>query len=93
MQENEPMPKVLTDEEVLHYRANGHSYPLDALSGTEVGSLRSQLAETEDTLDGALMAVDPKYHYYLHILCPWKASAQPIRINGLEGKSVHKTPI
>ena len=60
------MPKVLTDEQVLHYRANGYLYPLDAL-----------------------MAVDPKYRYNLHILCPWKAPAQPVRINDLEGKSVH----
>ena len=64
------MPKVLTDEEVLHYRANGHSYPLDALSGTEVDSLRSQLAETEDKLGGALMAVDLKYRYNLHNTVP-----------------------
>ena len=83
------MPKVLTDEQVLHYRANGYLYPLDALSGTEVDSLRSELAETEDKLGGALMAVDPKHRYNLHILCPWKAPAQPFRINDLEGKSVH----
>jgi len=80
------MPKVLTDEQVLHYRANGYLYSLDALSGTEVDSLRSQLAETEDKLGGAL---DPKYRYNLHILCPRKAPAQPLRINDLEGKSVH----
>ena len=60
------MPKVLTDEKVSQYRANGYLYPLDALSGTEVGSLRSQLAETEDKLGGALMAVDLKYRYNLH---------------------------
>ena len=83
------MPKVLTDEQVLHYRASGYLYPLDALSGTEVGFLRSQLAETEDKLGGALMADDPKYRYNLNILCPWKAPAQPLRINDLEGKSVH----
>ena len=65
------MPKVLTDEQVLHYRANGYLYPLDALSGAEVDSLRSQLAETEDKLGGALMAVDPKYRHNLHLLCPW----------------------
>ena len=67
------MPKVLTDEQVLHYRASGYLYPLDALSGTEVDSLQFQLAGTEDKLGGALMAVDPKYRHNLHVLCPWKA--------------------
>ena len=69
------MPKVLTDEKVSQYRANGYLYPLDALSGTEVDSLRSQLAETEDKLGGALMAVDPSYRHNLHVMCTWKAPA------------------
>ena len=38
------MPKVLTDEQVLQYRANGYLFPLDALNGNEVVALRSQLA-------------------------------------------------
>ncbi len=65
------MPKVLTDEQVLLYRANGYLFPLDALNGDEVVTLRSQLAATESELGGALMAVEPKYRHNLHLLCPW----------------------
>ena len=68
------MPKVLTDEQVLQYRANGYLFPLDALNGNEVVALRSQLAATEDQLGGALMAVEPKYRHNLHLLCPWMAT-------------------
>ena len=69
------MPKVLTDEQVLHYRANGYLFPLDALNGDEVVALRSQLAATESQLGGALMAVEPKYRHNLHLLCPWIGAA------------------
>ena len=65
------MPKVLTDEQVLQYRANGYLFPLDALDGAEVVALRSQLAATESQLGGALMTVEPKYRHNLHLLCPW----------------------
>jgi hypothetical protein len=65
------VPKVLTDEQVLQYRANGYLFLLDALNGNEVVALQSQLAATESQLGGALMAVDPKYRHNLHLLCPW----------------------
>lgn len=65
------MPKALTPEQIVSYRANGYLCPLDALSADEVKFFRDGLARTEAHLGGSLMAIDKKYRGNLHFLCRW----------------------
>lgn len=65
------MPKVLPQERIASYRANGYLYPLDALTPEEVARYREELRKTEARLGGSLMAIDKKYRGNLHFLCRW----------------------
>ena len=66
-----PIPKMLAAEQIMHFRANGYVYPLDALSADEVGRYRDCLAATEAHLGGSLMAIDKKFRGNLHFMCRW----------------------
>jgi non-haem Fe2+, alpha-ketoglutarate-dependent halogenase len=68
------MPKVLTDANIVCYRANGYLYPIDALSPAEVARYREGLLRTEAHLGGSVMDVDRKYRGNLHLLCGWADS-------------------
>ena len=65
------MPKVLSEGQVVSYRANGYLAPLDALTPEEVVRHRAALERSEAHLGGSLMDVDRKYRGNLHHLCTW----------------------
>jgi hypothetical protein len=51
------MPKALSAQQIVGYRADGFITPLDALSEAEVNTLRHSLARTEAHVGGSLMAI------------------------------------
>jgi non-haem Fe2+, alpha-ketoglutarate-dependent halogenase len=65
------MPKVLSPDQIVSYRADGYLYPMNALSAAEVTACREGLARTEQHLGGSLMAIDKKYRGNLHFMCRW----------------------
>jgi ectoine hydroxylase-related dioxygenase (phytanoyl-CoA dioxygenase family) len=65
------MPRVLSEGQVVSYRANGYLSPLDALTPEEVARCRAALERTETHLGGSLMDIDRKYRGNLHHLCTW----------------------
>ena len=65
------MPRILTEQQIMCFRANGYLFPLDALAPVEVATYRDELRQTEARLGASLMDVDRKYRGNLHFLCCW----------------------
>ena len=65
------MPKNLTEQQIMRYRADGFLHPFEAFSSEEAAEYRSHVEAYEKHIGGSAMGFKGKYRANPHLLCPW----------------------